>query len=444
VNDEDPVRSRLNFLEITEDTATQLRQAWPLIGPHIETILDRFYERMVGFRQTADLLKRPGLIDHLKRSQKDHWSALFTGRYDGDFYNRVRAIGQAHARIGLEPRWYMGGYCWILNQMIALLPAPGFLKRDERAAMIAAINQALFLDMDLAVSVYIDEAQRILSSERKRVANEMDAKIKAIVEPLARSAVELAEQTNEMDGLAATTQQEAVSTVRAAQDVSANVSTIAAAAEELSASINEISRQVVHSADIARKGASEARRTDTTVRSLSEAADKIGSIVELIREIAAQTNLLALNATIEAARAGEAGKGFAVVASEVKSLANQTARATEGISAQIDAIGSAADDAVKVIENIGLILNDMNRITAVVSAAVEQQEATTRDIAANVEMAARGATEVAGALDGLNGHAEETQSASSQVLGAAQSLSEQSMVLVNTVENLVEELLTAA
>jgi methyl-accepting chemotaxis protein len=180
----------------------------------------------------------------------------------------------------------------------------------------------------------------------------------------------------------------------AAGSASSNVQTVAAAAEELSASIGEITRQVSDAARIAGRAVEEARRTDGTVQGLADGARKIGDVVRLISDIAGQTNLLALNATIEAARAGEAGKGFAVVASEVKNLAAQTAKATEEIAGQIEAIQGSTGQAVTAIGAIGKVIDEIATIASAIAAAVEQQGAATAEIARNVQQAAAGTAEV--------------------------------------------------
>ena len=176
----------------------------------------------------------------------------------------------------------------------------------------------------------------------------------------------------------------------AAEETSVNVQTVSSGTEELSSSISEIGRQVVTSAQIARKAVDEAGQTDATMQGLAENAARISVVVDLIQTIASQTNLLALNATIEAARAGEAGRGFAVVASEVKSLANQTAKATDEIRSQIANMQSVTTSAVGAIRNIGNTIGEINEVTTAIAAAVEEQGAATREIARNIQHAAGG------------------------------------------------------
>lgn len=215
----------------------------------------------------------------------------------------------------------------------------------------------------------------------------------------------------------------------AASDASANVAGIAAASEELSASINEIARQVSAAAGITGRAVDEVRMTDDTVRSLAEAAARIGEVVRLISDIAGQTNLLALNATIEAARAGDAGKGFAVVASEVKSLANQTARATEEIAAQINAVRSVTEAAVTAIKSIGTTIDEVSAVASAIAAGVEQQGASTQEIARNAQEAARRTMEVSRSValvaehvSGAGGNAQAVQQAAGAVAGESDRL----------------------
>ncbi len=209
--------------------------------------------------------------------------------------------------------------------------------------------------------------------------------------------------------------------------------TVASAAEQLTASISEISRQVLQSSRITERAVADARRTDTVVRALSDGAQKIGDVVGLITSIAGQTNLLALNATIEAARAGDAGRGFAVVASEVKNLAQQTAKATDEIGAQIGQIQTATGEAVEAIRAITGVIEEVSTIATAIASAVEQQGAATAEIARNVQQTAVSAHEVTSNIAGVSQAANDTGAAAAQVLSAAEGLSRQAATLTDEV-----------
>jgi methyl-accepting chemotaxis protein len=197
----------------------------------------------------------------------------------------------------------------------------------------------------------------------------------------------------------------------------------------LSSSIAEIGRQVVSSAEIARKAVDEAGATDATMQGLAENAGRISVVVDLIQTIASQTNLLALNATIEAARAGDAGRGFAVVASEVKSLANQTAKATDEIRSQIANMQQVTTSAVGAIRSITNTISEINEVTTAIAAAVEEQGAATREIARNIQHAAGGTSEVSSNIVGVSTASAEAGSAAGEVLSASDALRREADVL---------------
>jgi methyl-accepting chemotaxis protein len=215
----------------------------------------------------------------------------------------------------------------------------------------------------------------------------------------------------------------------AAEETSVNVQTVSSGTEELSASISEIGRQVISSAQIAGKAVTEAGETDATMQGLADNASRISIVVDLIQTIASQTNLLALNATIEAARAGEAGRGFAVVASEVKSLANQTAKATDEIRRQIAGMQQVATSAVGALRNIGQTIGEINEVATAIAAAVEQQGAATREIARNIQHAASGTSEVSSNIVGVSAASAEAGSAASEVLEASGGLRREADIL---------------
>jgi len=267
----------------------------------------------------------------------------------------------------------------------------------------------------------------------------MTANVEEVTGIVASASTELQNTAQAMAATAEETNVQASAVAAASEEASTNVQTVAAAAEELSSSLEEVGRQVTESSSIARSAVEEAAKTNTSVEGLSVAAHKIGEVVELINDIASQTNLLALNATIEAARAGEAGKGFAVVANEVKSLANQTAKATEEISAQIGSMQSATNEAVGAIKGIGETIGNINEIASAIAAAVEEQTAATQEIARNVQQASAGTAEVSSNINGVTQAATETGSSAAEVLSAAKELSTQAEKLRTDIQEFMKE-----
>jgi len=258
------------------------------------------------------------------------------------------------------------------------------------------------------------------------MADGFERSVKQVSDAIATSASSMKGAAESLTGVARQTSSQAGTVAAAAEAASTNVQTVAAASEELSASINEISRQVQQSAAMSAEAVGEARRTDKLVQGLAETVSRIGEVVTLITDIAAQTNLLALNATIEAARAGEAGKGFAVVANEVKGLANQTARATEEISAQIGAVQNATGEAVAAIRQIGGTISRIDEIGAGIAAAVEEQHAATAEISRNIQQASAGTCQVTDYLTRLAVAVAEVGETSGSVFSASQNIAEQS------------------
>ncbi|MEX2453244.1 MAG: nitrate- and nitrite sensing domain-containing protein [Rhodospirillaceae bacterium] len=278
---------------------------------------------------------------------------------------------------------------------------------------------------------------------RLELASTFEAGVGSVIDAVTSAATEMQSSSQAMSVTADQTSQQSTAAAAATEQASANVQTVAAAAEELSASIQEISRQVSKSSEIARSAVERAQSTNEKVLGLSVSAQKIGDVVELINDIASQTNLLALNATIEAARAGEAGKGFAVVATEVKSLADQTAKATEEIAAQIGGIQAATNDAVDAIRDITSVISDINEIAGSIASAVEEQGASTQEISNNVQQAAAGTHEVSSNMASVTQAAQETGNSASQVQSAAHELSTQAEHLKRSVDEFLETIRAA-
>jgi methyl-accepting chemotaxis protein len=311
---------------------------------------------------------------------------------------------------------------------------PALERGDEVGAMAQSVK--VFKDNMIEANRLRSEQDVMKAqadTERKsllvRMADEFERGVRASLDSLSGAASNMQATSKSMSSTASEASHQATSVAAVAEQASANVQTVAAATEELSSSVSEIGRQVTQSTEIAGQAVAEANRTNVTVQGLSAAAQKIGDVVKLISDIASQTNLLALNATIEAARAGEAGRGFAVVANEVKSLASQTAKATDEISAQVGAMQGATTEAVQAIEGIGRTIGAINDITSAISLAVEQQGSATQEIARNVQEAALGTGQVSSNIAAVNHAAEKTGSASNEVLASADQLSKQAVNL---------------
>ncbi|MBF0167047.1 MAG: bacteriohemerythrin [Alphaproteobacteria bacterium] len=262
-------------------------------------------------------------------------------------------------------------------------------------------------------------------ARKQRLIEDFEKKVSQFLEQMAGGADGLARTAVQMSGNASNTAQESEVVSAASQQASERVEAAAAAAEELRASISEIGRQVDGAARATRDAAQQAQATDAKVESLLSAAQRIGEVVHLINDIASQTNLLALNATIEAARAGEAGKGFAVVANEVKSLANQTAKATDEIAGQIKAMQLATDETVAALREISNRISEIDQVSASVAAAIEEQSSATEEISRNVHDTARAAADVSSSIERVSAAAAETGKASQSVQAEAEQMSHQ-------------------
>ncbi len=436
--------ARLRFMQIDARTSELLHGFWPHVERALPAILDGFYRHVTSEPQLAALIGQQS--DRLKKVQSSHWARLFSGTFDPDYVQSVRTIGLAHNRIGLEPRWYIGGYAFVMSQLAALAVRTYRWKPSTLAAVLAAVNRAVMLDMDFAISVYQEamlEERRQRQVRVEQVIADFDLTMKGTLEAVTGAATGLQSTAQTLSGTADTATRQAMAVSAASEQASTNVQTVAAAAEELASSIAEIGRQVTASVRTTQRAVDEANQTNVLVRALADGAQRIGEVVKLINDIAGQTNLLALNATIEAARAGEAGKGFAVVASEVKSLANQTAKATEDIAAQVGSIQESTAKAVTAIDAIRATITGVNEISTTIAAAVEEQDAATKEIARNVQQAAAGTSEVTSNISGVNDAAGHTGRGAGQVLEAAALLSKQSDVLRSDIGAFFERVRTA-
>ena len=353
-------------------------------------------------------------------------------------------------------RLLVGGPLRALGRTVDHLAAGNYdadVAEARRKDEVGAIGQAIArfrdgLRQKMQAEVAADQYRSTLAaSDRKQamasLADEFEQAVGGIVQVVSSASQSMEVAARSLNTTAEDAAYRSAQVAGATQQAAGNVQTVAAASEELSSSIGEISRQVLQSSNVAAKAVEEANRTDQRIRGLENAAQKVGEVVSLIQAIAAQTNLLALNATIEAARAGDAGKGFAVVASEVKQLANQTAKATDDISAQIATIQEATRGSVEAIQSIGNIIGEMNGIARSIALSMEQQGDATQDISRNVAEVARGTESVAHNIAGVNAATRATGDAASEMLGTAGQLARQSEALGREVNAFLQRVRTA-
>ena len=334
-----------------------------------------------------------------------------------------------------------------LTEDVAAAEVPYLDRKDQIGTMAKAMQVFKQSGLERGRLAAQQESERAAQANRGKtldaLTGEFERQVTQVVKTVSSSAGGMQSTATAMTETAERTASQAGAVATASEHASSNVQTVASAAEELSASVAEISRQVTESTRIAADAVAQAEKSGELVKALSDAAQKIGAVVSLISEIASQTNLLALNATIEAARAGEAGKGFAVVASEVKSLATQTSKATEDISAQVKAIQGATADSVRAIEGITGTIGRMNEIATTIASAVEEEGAATREIARSVQEASQGTSEVSSNIAGVTQAAGETSSAAAQVQDAAANLASQGERLRAEVDRFLADLRAA-
>jgi len=438
---------RLAFVELDNHSRDLLRTTFPVLKGKLKPVLDAFYEKVRSNPETAQMFTSNEHMERAANLQMKHWERLFLAKFDSEYFDSVTRIAITHNKLGLEPKWYLGGYSFIIGLLhkVASEAVGKTLfndRRDDYIKFITAMDKAILLDAEISVTLYLEEQEKEFKSRLEELAGQFEEVITAIADRTAKTAESLGNSAKVLLDQANGTSSQADEAERGAGLATSNVQTVAAATEEMSASIAEISRQVANSSSVAREAAEKARSTDKIVQGLSSAAERIGEVVGLIQTIAGQTNLLALNATIEAARAGDAGKGFAVVASEVKGLANQTAKSTEDIRQQVIQIQTVAKEALTAIQDIAQTVVTVEQASGAIAAAIDEQTAVTKDISKNIAEAANATSVVTQASGRVTGAAKTTAEAAqgvaqsaAETLKNAEALKSESMSFLSKIRN---------
>ena len=443
------IESRITFTEFTDDQRQRLRDIAPVVDRALSPALDRFYARISQVPETRAFFADQGHMDHAKSAQANHWRVITEGKLDQNYFDRAQKIGRVHARIGLEPRWYIGGYALVAERLIEeVIQARRFSSKKRLAAEVNALVKAILLDVEIAVSVYQTTAdEEIMSKVGVGLAALSDGDVSHRVEGVQHRFARLQEDFNRaMESLEQSIsgfRQGAVSVSNGAQEIAAASSDLGARTErqasalvESAGAMREITRAIgetANSATEASQVAQEARReTDEgreqiaravqSMDDIGKSSSEINRIVDLIEGIAFQTNLLALNAGVEAARAGDAGKGFAVVATEVRMLAQRTAAAALEIKELITARSETVDRGVEMV-------SDADRRFTGIAERVNQIAGLVSEISTSMAQRATGLQAVNTALGEMDHMTQQNAAMVEQASASARSLAEESSML---------------
>ena len=411
--------ARLANYTLDDRARVLLREIAPLVDARLGAALDQVIAGAINLPKVAAVYAKHAA--DIKRIEVTQFRAMLQSDFgehyleccrktveagDGARFRRPRPHQRRRRRVSGRRRCARGK---------ALGSRPPALA--ERARVL---SQAIFFDIANTSTIFLQRVEQATSVRRKEIdaaIGEFDGAIGGVIEAIKEASGVLTDTASTMRDVTEDTQRRMQSASAASEETTEGVNQTVAATEELSGSIQEIGQQTARSLEMARSAVADTERTNKTIQSLDDAAERIGSVVGLISKIAAQTNLLALNATIEAARAGEAGKGFAVVAAEVKALANQTSKATGEISAQVAAIQEATKGAVSEIASIARSIHELTAVSTSVASAVDEQAATTREIANSIQNAAGHTAHASKEIHSVEQAANRTVTAVGEITG---------------------------
>jgi len=473
--DQQAFSRQLEFMRLDDESRAAVKTLKPVVDRHLSEALDKFYERVGQFPEAGRFFNDRAHMDAAKAAQMRHWANISSADFSADYMNSVRAIGEAHARIGLEPSWYIGGYALIaehlVRSIVTSLWPKGMLgskagKAEEIGKAVGALMKCVLLDMDLAVSVYIEasetkrkgvEESRALAEQQQsaaldavssglsrlahgdlmaRLTGEFPSEYRKLQDDFNATAARLQETIESIAAAAAEISGAAAETSASTANLSQRTEEQAASLEQTSAAMEQIAATVKKNADnvreanvlanntfeVATRGGEVAGKAVEATLRIEDSSRKISNIIGVIDEIAFQTNLLALNAAVEAARAGEAGRGFAVVASEVRSLAQRSSQAAKDIK---DLIGHSSD---QVREGVDLVNQAGSSLKEIVE-SINKVKALVAEIAAASNEQSVGIDEVNKALSQMDEMTQQNSALVEENVSVAGSLAEQAQIM---------------
>lgn len=383
-------QGRLTIYRLDDRTLGIIRETWPVISRHLETVIDHFLVCSRGIPLMADAITHN--LAALKALEMSHFKSLLSGDLGDGYVELCRKTVKEEAAMGLDARIRSSAGNHVLTGAIRAVSSKYRIFPAKIAERCCVLSQVIGFDVANAMTLHMEAAESATQARRQFIDEaiaDFSGATEDVVMAVHATAASLSTTCSKMKDITEKTRESMRSASLASEEIKDEMKATAAATDGLSAQIDEISKRTTGGLHLTQAAVERTRYTNDTAHSLEQAAERIGSIIELISTIASQTNLLALNATIEAARAGQVGRGFAVVASEVKALAGQTSHAAEDVGRQVTTIQGAIKLSVDEISSIARMINELKAVSTSIAAAVEEQTTTTREIAGSIQVAAQ-------------------------------------------------------